>query len=123
MVLILVLAILGGAYWYWQNRNRELEWQNISAGTLTFEKTSIAVEVANTVELKKQGLGGRESIDDKSGMLFVFDQLGNAALNTEFEAGEISFDLSQLPPGLFYCNFLFFNPLGLESQTVTIVLH
>lgn len=69
--LIVLVLLLGGTY-LWQYKN-ELEWKNISAGTLTFPKTSIAVEVVNTPELRKVGLGGRSSIDDKSGMLFVFD--------------------------------------------------
>jgi uncharacterized membrane protein (UPF0127 family) len=35
--------------------------------------TQIMVDVANTPELRKQGLGGRASLDQNSGMLFVFD--------------------------------------------------
>jgi uncharacterized protein len=69
----ILLVILGGAYWWWQNK--ELAWQNISAGTITFANTSIAVEVANTPELRSIGLGGRTQMDDKSGMLFVFDNV------------------------------------------------
>ena len=68
-----LILIAGGVYYWWYNKDSE--WKNISAGTLTFPKTAIAVEVANTSELRKKGLGGRQGIDDKSGMLFIFDTL------------------------------------------------
>lgn len=39
-------------------------------------KAVFNVEVANTPELRKTGLGGRESLASNSGMLFVFDRAG-----------------------------------------------
>lgn len=39
-------------------------------------KVTISAEVANTPYLRSRGLGGRDSLDENSGMLFVFDKPG-----------------------------------------------
>jgi len=50
-------------------------------GTLDFVrfdesiKASIAIEIADTPETQMKGLMGRNTLDDSSGMLFVFDRL------------------------------------------------
>jgi uncharacterized protein len=50
-------------------------------GTLNFVhlgesiKTSIAIEIADTPETQMKGLMGRSTLDDSSGMLFVFERL------------------------------------------------
>jgi uncharacterized membrane protein (UPF0127 family) len=50
-------------------------------GTLDFVhfdrsiKASIAIEIADTPEAQMKGLMGRNTLDDSSGMLFVFDRL------------------------------------------------
>ncbi len=50
-------------------------------GTLDFVhfdksiKASIAIEIADTPEAQMKGLMGRNSLDDSSGMLFVFERL------------------------------------------------
>ena len=71
LVTLIFMFVAGGVYYWWQMG--ELKWKDISAGTLTFLKTSIVVEVANTPELRRLGLGGRDTLDEKTGMLFIFD--------------------------------------------------
>ncbi len=66
---VVVLLIL--YFWWAQN---EIDWKKINAGTLSFAANTVLVEVANTTELRIKGLSGRDSIDDKKGMLFVFDR-------------------------------------------------
>ena len=44
---------------------------------VTVGTTTIAVGVANTPTARAQGLSGRASLPDSSGMLFVFDMPGN----------------------------------------------
>ena len=68
----LVIVVLSIFFFWWYDK--ELDWKNINAWTLSFGNNVVLVEVANTLELKKQGLSGRDSIDDKKGMLFVFDR-------------------------------------------------
>ncbi len=43
---------------------------------LQINDVTLKVEVANTAEKRKQGLGGRQSIASDEGMLFVFPDLG-----------------------------------------------
>jgi uncharacterized membrane protein (UPF0127 family) len=38
-------------------------------------KATVNIEVANTTDLRSKGLGGRDSLERDSGMLFVFDSL------------------------------------------------
>lgn len=40
---------------------------------LTIGSKTIDIEIANTPELRNKGLSGRTSLDESSGMLFVFD--------------------------------------------------
>lgn len=45
--------------------------------SVTIGATTIQVEVADTAASREQGLSGRESLGEGSGMLFVFDMPGN----------------------------------------------
>ncbi len=44
--------------------------------TLSFGSTAITVDVADTPKKQTQGLSGRSSLAENSGMLFVFDRAG-----------------------------------------------
>lgn len=46
---------------------------NIQQKTVTVGSKSVQVEIANNESLRKKGLGGRSSLPQDSGMLFVFD--------------------------------------------------
>jgi len=42
----------------------------------TFGETTVALDVADTPESREKGLSGRNSLAEKAGMLFIFDQPG-----------------------------------------------
>ncbi len=49
---------------------------NPKQATVTIRNQSFAVEVADTDEKRAKGLSGRNSLDAKQGLLFVFNQTG-----------------------------------------------
>jgi len=50
-------------------QNNKVQSKEISIGSV-----KIQVEIANSESLRQKGLGGRKSLAENSGMLFVFDQ-------------------------------------------------
>lgn len=44
--------------------------------TLSFSGVVFNIEIADTQEKRRQGLSGREGLDNNEGMLFIFDQPG-----------------------------------------------
>jgi hypothetical protein len=55
------------------NSGKNVTPANTQQKTMTIGGKSIRVEIANTEELRKKGLGGRSSLAQESGMLFVFE--------------------------------------------------
>jgi uncharacterized protein len=50
--------------------------QALPRGTVVAGTTTIAVEVANTHQTRRQGLSGRTALPEGTGMLFAFEQEG-----------------------------------------------
>lgn len=47
---------------------------NVEQKTATIGTKKINLEIANTENLRQKGLGGREALNENSGMYFVFDE-------------------------------------------------
>lgn len=73
VLLILLLLGIGVGYWYY-NYKHTLE--NVRAGDLTINGSTLVVEVANDSLLRTTGLSGREKLEQNAGMLFVFNKPG-----------------------------------------------
>ncbi|MEX0668485.1 MAG: DUF192 domain-containing protein [Candidatus Saccharimonadales bacterium] len=70
---IILAAIIGWLTWVLPLNQSN----NVSDVSLVeFDSVTVEVEIADTAESRSQGLSGRESLSDKEGMLFVFDQPG-----------------------------------------------
>lgn len=70
-VLVLVAASGAALFWYHQP-----DAAMPAARTIAVASTTLSVDVADTESLREQGLSGRASLAEGSGMLFVFDQDG-----------------------------------------------
>ena len=71
---ILVIALLS---WFFFNRNsspKDQPNQTTNPVYLEIGNTRVNVEIANTVALRSQGLGGRDELAAGWGMLFVFEK-------------------------------------------------
>lgn len=67
----LVLVMLVGGVWYlYQTKLPSTQ----SAATADFGGVSLSIEYATTSETRERGLGGRESVPENYGMLFVFSK-------------------------------------------------
>src|SRR6185503_8271922 len=64
---------------------------NTNGSVLTIGSSKITVEIADTDETRRQGLSGRESMDENSGMLFDFRNTSNT--KPAFWMKETRFDL------------------------------
>lgn len=69
--LVLILTAIFGYYQY-----NEYKLTNLTAGVLTIKEIPIVVEIANNPATRIRGLGGRESLPEKEGMLFAFAKSG-----------------------------------------------
>jgi uncharacterized membrane protein (UPF0127 family) len=72
-IILLLLALIIGGLWYFDYK---YPFRNITAGDLTVNGSTFVVEVANDPRLRSTGLGGRDKLDPKAGMLFVFSKPG-----------------------------------------------
>lgn len=72
ILTILILLGAGGAYIVYQRLTTE---PPLGTGTVTIGDTTIAVEIATTTEQQNLGLSYRESLDENTGMLFVYERL------------------------------------------------
>jgi uncharacterized protein len=75
VVAVLILGIAFGFYRSIAPATQPMDPRSITS--VTIGTTTIAVEVADTPDLREQGLSGRSSLAAGSGMLFVFDSPGN----------------------------------------------
>lgn len=72
LLFILVIAGVGaGAYLWYKNDQMQTKY-----GEVTVKGETFKVELANTQEKRELGLGGRTSLADDEGMLFVFSASG-----------------------------------------------
>ena len=75
---ILLLIIIGGALFFASpfGSSKSLQFpfsQQSKNGELEINGQVIKVEVADTQDARKKGLGGRASLGPNEGMLFIFD--------------------------------------------------
>lgn len=67
-LLIAVIAIgsvIGGWYYYSINKDKH---------EVVFDDVAVEVELARSQQERTQGLSGRDKLDNKTGMLFIFDE-------------------------------------------------
>ncbi len=76
LVLVALVVALGAAlvlYYYQPAFQPTPSMMELPTKTLAVGTTTIVVEVANTDAIRQQGLGGRTTLAEGSGMWFVFD--------------------------------------------------
>ena len=71
--LILGLVIIFGSIFLFVEKRLDL---GNNAKIVKINDTSIKVEIADTVESRAQGLSGKKTLQDGTGMLFIFDEPG-----------------------------------------------
>lgn len=72
ILAIFILVGAAGGYFLYQRLTTE---PPLGTGTLTINDTTISIEIARTAEQHNLGLSYRESLDENTGMLFVYDTL------------------------------------------------
>lgn len=74
MTIVIVVGLIMGAFLYFaiisQNSNKSMP-------TLRINNQEIHIEIATTLQEKKEGLCCRNSLPERQGMLFVYDQPGD----------------------------------------------
>lgn len=80
--ILLLIVISAGFFFFIANQNPgkiEIPFlpQNPTLRSLQINGAGLKVEIADTASKRSKGLGGRESLASDSGMLFVFDNVGN----------------------------------------------
>lgn len=71
LVCITLVILAGVAYQYSDGLFEDLFAPSLSV--IHIDDVTLTVEIANTDELRKKGLGGRESLPMRQGMLFPFE--------------------------------------------------
>lgn len=78
-VVLLILLIGAGMFLYLGggNQNFSLPFlpQPAKISNLQIKSTIFKAEIADTPTRRSKGLGGRQSLEDKEGMLFIFDKV------------------------------------------------
>jgi uncharacterized membrane protein (UPF0127 family) len=67
IAILIFFGLLAGGYFWLFKTTPKLTTANLRVGNSAF-----AVEIADTLRTRAQGLSGRESLGENSGMLFVF---------------------------------------------------
>ena len=79
-VFFLILAMVVGVLVGWKflplPRAEEPREEPVGLAKIRVGQAQVGIEIADTVEEKSLGLGGRESLPQDQGMLFVYDQPG-----------------------------------------------
>lgn len=68
----LIIVALGALIFFGANGNSILG----KKAKVTFNKTIVTLDVADNEQKRETGLSGRNSLNDKQGMLFLFDEPG-----------------------------------------------
>lgn len=84
IIILLILAICFGGWWLYKNLQIKEGWTKMTIG-----KTTVKIQVRDTMEGRRQGLSGVEGLKDDEGMLFVFLK----AFRCGFWMKEMKFDL------------------------------
>lgn len=79
---VLLIVLIGGALFFFNqgnsNGSKSLDIpflpQSPKTANLQINNTTLKVEVADTASKRNKGLGGRQSLAENEGMLFVFDK-------------------------------------------------
>lgn len=66
VILIFLGILVGGYFWFFKTT------PTLKTGTFRIGDKIFSVEIADTLRSRAQGLSGRKSINEDSGMLFVF---------------------------------------------------
>ena len=77
-ILIAIMALAGGIYFYFQDAKVEPKIAQVPSEIKTVQVGDIIfnVELALTPAQREQGLSGHKPLQDNEGMLFVFDEPG-----------------------------------------------
>lgn len=70
LVIIGIVVVVGSIFFFW-NKPTTLP------ASLKVGSTSINIEIASTPDERAHGLSGRESLDENTGMLFIFEEVGD----------------------------------------------
>lgn len=74
--ILLTLIFLGLALWTGRITEVSFLPQPVKLAQVEVDGAVLNVEIADTPATRSKGLGGRESLDSNSGMLFVFNAVG-----------------------------------------------
>lgn len=75
-LLLGAILIVGSIFAYLKQEAEEMAARGVGIETVTLGSTRVEVEVAGTPETRSQGLSGRETLPEGSGMLFIFETPG-----------------------------------------------
>ncbi len=76
LILVVVLVVIGGAFVYFSGGTIPFVTppSNSENPVIRIENVPIRVSIADTPELRAQGLSGRTALGPTEGMLFIFDE-------------------------------------------------
>ena len=75
-IIIFCAAGVGIFFLYTMSQNTQLLTTPLATQPIQIGNAKLVVEIANTEGLRTQGLSGRSSLQEGSGMLFVFEEEG-----------------------------------------------